>query len=99
MTNASQPSNPLASPAADAATSATEPLVICAQQDGIATLTLNRPQRMNALTVTLLLQLAAHLERLEADDSVRVIVLTGAQGHFSTGADLRDNSLGPNGEI
>ena len=86
-------------PGSDAASPQRESLLLSSTSNGIATLTLNRPQRMNALTVLLLLELAQELERLEADDTVRIIVLTGAQGNFSTGADLKDTAPGPNGEI
>lgn len=74
-------------------------LVLCSQADGVATLTLNRPARMNALNVALLLELADKLERLNRDGDVGAIILAGAQGHFSTGADLKDTAPGPNGEL
>jgi 2-(1,2-epoxy-1,2-dihydrophenyl)acetyl-CoA isomerase len=56
----------------------------------VATLTLNRPQRLNALTEPLLASLARHLAQVEADDDVRGIMLTGAGGAFCTGQDLND---------
>jgi methylglutaconyl-CoA hydratase len=59
----------------------------------IATVTLNRPDRGNALDQTMLDELGDGLKALAADDQVRVIVLRGAGKHFCTGADLA--SRGP----
>ncbi len=54
-----------------------------------AVLTLNRPDKLNALSYALIDALQAHLDELEADDSVRSIVLTGAGSRaFSAGADI-----------
>jgi len=59
-------------------------------------LTINRPARRNALTPELAAALAREIERLGASDSIRVILLEGAGGHFSAGLDLRWlTSLGP----
>jgi methylglutaconyl-CoA hydratase len=55
---------------------------------GIATITLNRPQRSNALDQQALDDLAAQFTELGADDRVRVVVLRGAGKHFCSGADL-----------
>ncbi len=49
---------------------------------------LNRPQVRNALSVELLLALTGALERLDADDGVHVIVLTGGDRFFAAGADI-----------
>ncbi|MDL5158774.1 enoyl-CoA hydratase-related protein [Actinomycetospora termitidis] len=56
--------------------------------DGIATITLDRPDRMNAFTPTMASQLVAALDATDADDAVRVVVLTGAGRAFCAGADL-----------
>ena len=56
--------------------------------DGVAVVTLNRPERLNALSHALLVDLRGQLQELEADTDVRVIVLTGAGRAFSAGADL-----------
>jgi methylglutaconyl-CoA hydratase len=56
---------------------------------GVARLTLNRPEAKNALSQALLRELAAAAKPLAADDSVRVIVLTGAGDVFSAGGDLK----------
>jgi len=58
--------------------------------DGIAVLTLNRPERRNALTRALLDALARVLAEVEADDEVACVVLTGAGGAFCAGGDVKD---------
>lgn len=55
---------------------------------GVATLTLNRPERHNALSAGLIAALAAAAARLGADPAVRVVVLTGAGRSFCAGGDL-----------
>src|SRR5438105_9052980 len=60
-----------------------------ARDQGILTLTLNRPERLNASTDQLLDALTAALRAAEADDNVRAIVLTGAGRAFCSGQDLR----------
>lgn len=59
------------------------------KQEGVATLTLNRPEVRNAVTGEVFLELERWLVELEADANVRVIVLTGAGKGFCAGADLR----------
>jgi 2-(1,2-epoxy-1,2-dihydrophenyl)acetyl-CoA isomerase len=66
--------------------------VLLAEADGVATITLNRPQALNALTSPLRRELLAALER--ASGSARVIVLTGAGRGFCAGQDLGDMPLG-----
>ncbi len=63
--------------------------LLCAVQDGVATLTLNRPQARNAITTAMFLEMERILLEIEADDGVRVLVLTGAGKGFSAGADLK----------
>jgi len=61
--------------------------------DGIATLTLNRPAALNALSRALAADLAAALYELATDDTLRVIVLRGAgERAFCTGADLKERA-------
>lgn len=55
----------------------------------IATLTLNRPEARNALDLAMRRELAAALDEVEADSGVRVLVLTGAGGHFCAGGDVK----------
>jgi len=58
-------------------------------EDGVATLTLNRPEARNALTGELLAALSAAGPRLALDPEVRVVVLTGAGGAFCAGGDVK----------
>jgi 2-(1,2-epoxy-1,2-dihydrophenyl)acetyl-CoA isomerase len=57
-------------------------------RDGVATLTLNRPDRLNAQNTALFELALHHLDRAAADDAVRVVVITGAGRGFSAGGDL-----------
>ena len=66
-------------------------VVIVAIDGAIATVTLNRPAAMNALSRAMRQQLAAAMHRLEADDAVRVVILTGAGDRaFTAGLDLKE---------
>jgi enoyl-CoA hydratase/carnithine racemase len=56
--------------------------------EGIATLTLNRPDKLNAWTGQMGLEVRAAMEAAEADENVRVIILTGAGRGFCAGADM-----------
>ncbi len=64
---------------------------------GVATITMNAPERRNAFSQPLVQGLAAGLRQARADAEVRVIVITNAGTAFSAGADLREDraSLGP----
>jgi 2-(1,2-epoxy-1,2-dihydrophenyl)acetyl-CoA isomerase len=59
--------------------------------DGVATLTLNRPQSLNSLSVELKEALIAGLTEVREDSSVRAVVLTGAGRAFCVGQDLREH--------
>ena len=71
------------------------------QSDGVATLTMNRPEARNALTGQMQAALAEAIGRLAADPSVRAVVLTGAGGAFCAGGDVKgfaaDTSRGASG--
>src|SRR5947209_5174221 len=56
--------------------------------DHILTITLHRPDRLNAFTPTMAQELIAAFERADADDDVRAVVVTGAGRGFCAGADL-----------
>ncbi len=58
-------------------------------EDGIATLTLNRPEALNALSTDIRLGLLEALDRLDEDDSVGCIILTGAGRGFCAGGDVK----------
>jgi len=55
----------------------------------VATITLNRPDARNALDMVMRRELVAALDEVEADAAARVLVLTGAGGHFSAGGDVK----------
>jgi enoyl-CoA hydratase len=60
-----------------------------AREDAVAVLTIDRPEAMNALDVDTLGELREHLIELRKDDTVHVIVLTGAGKAFAAGADIK----------
>lgn len=59
-------------------------------ESGVLTITLNRPESRNAMSQAMVAELRQALVAAEADGQTRVIVLRGAGGHFSAGADLKD---------
>jgi enoyl-CoA hydratase len=63
-------------------------LVLRSDRDSVATLTLNRPDKLNALNPGVFVELRAHLDAIASDDSVTCIVLTGAGRAFCAGHDL-----------
>jgi enoyl-CoA hydratase/carnithine racemase len=64
-------------------------------KDHVALLTFNRPDKLNALSTPLLEELEAHLRRIETDDSMRVVILTGAgERSFVAGADIGEYAEG-----
>jgi methylglutaconyl-CoA hydratase len=66
----------------------TEALLFETDRRGVARMTLNRPERRNALDGALVGALLARIEAIENDPEVRVLVLTGAGGAFCSGADI-----------
>jgi enoyl-CoA hydratase/carnithine racemase len=62
--------------------------ILYAIEDGIATITLNRPEKLNAFTATMRAELIAAFDRVDADDAVRAVIVTGAGRAFCAGADL-----------
>ena len=75
----------------------TSPTLVIEKRDGVATLTLNRPKAMNALSVALRSALVDAFETLKEDDEIRVVVLTGAGRAFCAGLDLKEMSEGGEG--
>lgn len=67
-----------------------EPVVLVESRDGIATVTLNRPTKMNALSSELRAAAAAAFHRLKDDAEVEAIILTGAGRAFTAGLDLKE---------
>jgi enoyl-CoA hydratase/carnithine racemase len=65
--------------------------ILFEQADGVACITLNRPQVLNALSLPLTLELDAAITHCEADDDVKAIIVTGAgEKAFSAGADIHE---------
>jgi enoyl-CoA hydratase/carnithine racemase len=62
--------------------------ILFSVEDGVATITLNRPERLNAFTFPLGAELESAYARCDEDDGVRVVVLTGAGKAFCAGADM-----------
>ena len=80
--------------------------------DGVATITLNRPEKLNAFTGTMMAEMIAAFDATDADDDVRCVIVTGAGRAFCAGADLsgggktfdyesrgEESPVGPNGEL
>lgn len=64
--------------------------IILKKDEGIARISLNRPQALNALTVDLLTELRQALDEVKNDEAVGVVVLAGEGRSFSAGVDLKD---------
>ncbi len=71
--------------------------LIVEKKDGIATVTLNRPDRLNALNSELMTELGRALDEIEADAAMRCLLLTGAGRGFCSGADLASGDLNNDG--
>jgi enoyl-CoA hydratase/carnithine racemase len=67
--------------------------IIYEKSEGVATITLNRPERMNAFTEVMLREWAQSLEDARLDRDVRAVILTGAGRGFCAGADLRGGTV------
>ena len=64
--------------------------ILCDVEDGIATVTLNRPEKRNAMSLALLRDLRARFDDLDGRSDVRVVVVRGAGPAFCSGMDLRE---------
>ena len=68
--------------------------------NGVATIALTRPDKLNAFTSILHTEIRTALDAAEKDDSVRCIVITGEGRAFSSGQDLREERVvGPDGKV
>lgn len=63
--------------------------IIFDRKDGVAKITMNRPEAMNGLDANILHEMEIALDECEKDDSIRVVILTGKGRAFSAGADLK----------
>jgi len=59
-----------------------------ALDDGVCTVTLHRPEKLNAINTAMLAELVAALDQADSDDAVRAVIVTGAGRAFCAGADL-----------
>lgn len=66
--------------------------IVCSVQDDIAFVSIERPERRNALSLSLWRRLRAILGDCEANPAVRCVILSGAGGHFCAGADISEFS-------
>lgn len=62
--------------------------LLYAVEDGVATITLNRPDKLNAFNTTMMKELIAAFDETDGDDNVRAVIVTGAGRAFCAGADL-----------
>src|SRR5213594_2099293 len=62
----------------------------------VALITLNRPERMNAMAFDVMIPFREALEAISLDNDTRVVVVTGAGDAFCAGADLEDPGMVPN---
>jgi len=69
------------------------PIVLVRDEGPVRVITLNRPERRNAVDIPLRVRLAEAIETAMGDHGVRVIVLTGAGGAFCAGGDI--TTMGP----
>lgn len=75
---------------AAASADSTHKSVLVEIEDGIAWVTLNRPEKRNAINPAIVYEMIAALDALEADDTAQVVVITGAGDAFSSGQDLKE---------
>jgi enoyl-CoA hydratase/carnithine racemase len=61
-----------------------------AVDQSVATLTLNRPQRLNAIDKAMLAEVQSALDSVENDATIRALIVAGAGGNFSSGFDLKE---------
>ncbi len=73
--------------------------LLAEEADGILVLTMNRPERRNALSREMLGAMADQLARAEADPATRVVVLTGAGGAFCAGGDVKAMAAGRDDDL
>ena len=76
-----------------------EPILLRHDAAGVATLTLNRPQARNALSMALMAELLAALDALAKDETAKVVVLAGAGPAFCAGHDLKELRAGADRDV
>jgi enoyl-CoA hydratase/carnithine racemase len=66
--------------------------ILCERRGATALITLNRPERLNAINAAMLRELGTAMDAAEADEGVRAIVLAGAGKGFCSGFDLKEQA-------
>lgn len=74
-----------------------ETFILSEVDNGVMTLTLNRPDRLNSFNDVMHQQLSECLKQAERDDTIRCLLITGAGRGFCAGQDLNDRNVDPNG--
>ena len=74
-----------------------EAFIQCEIEQGVMTLTLNRPDRLNSFNDVMHQQLSDCLKQAERDDTIRCLLITGAGRGFCAGQDLNDRNVDPSG--
>lgn len=70
-----------------------DPVVLTTVSNKVATVTINRPEKLNAINKAVIDQFGAALDELEVDDEVHVVVVTGSGKNFSAGYDISKSSV------
>ena len=76
--------------------SAEEPSLLFEREGPTVVLTMNRPARRNALSIDMIVRMADAWEAIDADDSIRAAILTGAPGSYCVGVDLASGWMAGN---
>ena len=74
-------------------TALTEEMILTTLENGVLTITLNRPDRLNSFNDEMHRQLSAAIKIAERDETVRCLVITGAGRGFCAGQDLNDRNV------
>jgi len=82
----------------DIPTTSFETIEVTEADDDIALVTLNRPDRLNAITSTMISELDQVVSAVDLDQHLRAVIVTGAGRGFSAGLDLQDQGTAPGGE-
>ena len=73
--------------------------VLYSKEDGIAIVSLNRPDKLNAITYAVSRRLRSLIEEISKDGEVRVVILTGCGRAFSAGTDITDSVVDIEGNV
>lgn len=79
----------------DLTTDGYETIEVAEADDDIALVTLNRPDRLNAITTTMIVELESIVSQVDLDPALRAVIVTGAGRGFSAGLDLQEQGVAP----